>query len=206
MSPETAESMIRAAEAAGVAPLVRVPVNAAHEILRYLDIGAAGVKVPRVETATDAQAAASALRYPPLGTRGFARSTRAARYGAAHSIAEGVERANRELLLIVLIETAVGVQNIDAIAATPGVDVIALGPGDLSMSMGFGGDAGRPDVIAAMSHVIERAKVHGKWTSLPAASGKAAADCYARGADIVFVGPAAWLLQAGREFVRDAGF
>jgi 4-hydroxy-2-oxoheptanedioate aldolase len=204
MSPETVEPMIRAAEAAGISPLVRVPVNAAHEMLRYLDIGAAGIKVPRVETAADARAAATALRYPPLGTRGFARSTRAAHYGVADTIGEYVERANRELMLIVLVETAEGVRNIDAIAQTPGVDLVALGPGDLAMSMGYAGDAGHPEVVRAMAHVIERSKARGKWTSLPAGNAKAAAECYAKGADLVFVGPAAWLVQAGRELMREA--
>lgn len=204
MAPQGVEAMIRAAEAAGISAIVRVPANVPHEILRYLDIGAVGVKVPRVESAQDARAAASAARYPPRGDRGLALSTRAAGYGVDVTPQRYIDIANREVFVIALVESARGVENIDEIAATDGIDLIALGPGDLSASMGHGGERSHPDVVEAMRHVIARTKAHGKYCSLPANDPAAARQCFAQGADVVFVGPGAWLVQAGRRFVADA--
>lgn len=204
MTPQGVEGMIRAAEAAGVSPIVRIPANVPHEILRYLDLGAVGIKVPRVETAEDARNAVAAARYPPLGERGLALSTRAAGYGVGITPQRYAEIANREVFVIALVESAVGVDNVDAIAATDGIDLIALGPGDLSMSMGHGGDRKHPAVVDAMRHVMTRAKAHGKYCSLPANDPAAAAQCIEQGADLVFVGPGAWLVDAGRRFLADA--
>ena len=83
--PATAEATIRAAEAAGMSVIVRVPGNLPHEIQRYLDIGAIGIQVPHVDTAEDARTGVSAMRYPPDGDRGLATITRAANYGATIS-------------------------------------------------------------------------------------------------------------------------
>lgn len=204
MTPESAEGMIRAAEAAGISPIVRVAANVPHEILRYLDVGAVGIKVPHIETGAEARAAADAVRYPPRGRRGLAAITRAAAYGIDAPLTKYVETANREVVLLAMVETARGVENIDAIAATEGVDLIALGPGDLSVSMGHGGVRSHPDVVAAMQHVVARAKAHGKWCSLPANDPASAAQCIADGANMIFVGPAPWLAQVGRQFIADA--
>lgn len=203
MVPESAEQMIRAADAAGVSPLVRVPTNLPHEILRYLDLGAVGVMVPHIETADQARAAARATRYAPRGERGLAMSTRAATYGAGATSKEYVALANREVMLIAMVETALAVENIDAIAATDGVDLIALGPADLSMSMGYGGDRNHAELSDAIQHVIDRASAHGKWCSLPASNPEQAAQCIAQGVNLIFVGSSAWLVEAGRRFLTD---
>src|SRR5579871_4193019 len=156
LSPGSTEPMVRAAEAAGLSPLVRVPANIPHEILRYLDIGAAGVQIPHLETAEETRAAVDAARYPPEGHRGLAAITRAADYGAAVPTRKYMEIANREIAVLAMVETAKAVANIDAIAATPGVDAVIIGPGDLSASLGHGGDRSAPAVRDAIAHIIAR--------------------------------------------------
>jgi 4-hydroxy-2-oxoheptanedioate aldolase len=202
VSLEGVEAMVRAADASGIAPMVRVPANLPHEILRVLDLGAAGVQVPRIESALDAAAAVRAVRYPPQGDRGLAGSVRAAGYGARGPIRAYVEQANRDVLLWAMVETAAGVAAIDQIASVAGVDAIAIGPGDLSASMGFGGDQTAPDVRAAVSYVLGRCAALSKPASLPGASAEQIAACKQAGARIVQVGAAPWLLQAGRALLQ----
>lgn len=204
LNPESAEMMIRAAEQAGICPLVRVPANVPHEILRFLDIGAVGIQIPHVESRDEAAAAASAMRYAPRGNRGLAGTTRASDYGLTMALAEYMELANQEVLCMPMIETAAGVAAIDEIATTDGVDVLVIGPSDLSQSMGFRGDRNVAAVQKAIDHVINRAKSHRKWVSLPAADSASAREAIARGADFVMVSPAAWLVKAGREFMAGA--
>ena len=201
LSPGEAEIMIRAAEAGGISALVRVP-NVAHEILRFLDIGAVGVQVPHVESGAEARAAAAAVRYPPIGERGLATITRAAGYGVAGAARDYVELANRELLCLPMVETPLGVQNVDDIASTSGVDGIILGPGDLSSSMGHGGDRKHPAVVAACAHVIARAKAHGRWVSQAAYDPDTARAAFASGADIVIAAPMLMVTKTLRDFVQ----
>lgn len=205
LGPESAELMIRAAEQAGIAPLVRIPTNQPHEFLRFLDIGAVGIQVPHVDSRAEAEAAAAAVRYAPRGSRGLAGTTRAAGYGSSMGLAEYMALANREVLCMPMIETASGLKNVEAIAATDGVDVLVIGPSDLSQSMGHGGNRNVPAVQQAIDHIIARAKAHKKWVSLPAADIASAREAIARGADFVMISPAAWLVGAGRELLAGAG-
>lgn len=204
LSPESAEIMIRAAEAGGLVPIVRVPANVPHEILRYLDVGAAGVQVPHIDTAEDARAAVAAIRYPPIGQRGLAPITRAARYGVDEPVPTYVERMNRELLLWAMIETAEAVENVDAILAVPGIDAIIVGPGDLSSSMGHRGDRTVPAVKEAVQHVVDRCRAAGMPVSLTAANPTAARQCVEQGANIVEVASSGWIVGAGRAFLAEA--
>jgi 4-hydroxy-2-oxoheptanedioate aldolase len=187
MTPCGVENMVRAAEAAGLSSVVRVPANLPHEILRYLDIGAVGVKVPKIESEAEALQVRDSVRYPPLGQRGLAAITRAAGYGLTVSAQQYVEIANRELLAFAMVESSKGVEEIDRIAAVRGIDVISIGPGDLSVSMGFGGDRSAAPVREAIAHVIARTKALGKWVSLPAADAAGAQACVEQGANLVFI-------------------
>ena len=203
LSPSDAESLVRAAEAGGISAIVRVP-NVPHEILRFLDIGAVGIQVPHIGNAAEARAAVDAIRYPPLGHRGLATVTRAAGYGIDISPREYMDKANREVLCFPVIETAEGLANVDEIAATPGVDAIIIGDGDLSTSMGYGGDRTHPAVREAVTHLIARAKAHGRWVACAAYDAEIARQRFAAGAEIVEVPPPAMLTRAGRDFVRHA--
>jgi 4-hydroxy-2-oxoheptanedioate aldolase len=205
ISPSSAEATIRAAEAAGISPLVRVPGNLPHVIQRYLDLGAVGIQVPHVDTREDAEAGVAALRYPPEGDRGLATITRAANYGATITPDEYMTRANRELAFFATIETADSVRNIEAIAATPGLDGLCIGPGDMSVSMGHRGRRSAPEVERAIAQVLASAKAHGKWVSLPASDEASARKCLDLGANIIQFPANYFVLHYGRRFLEEMG-
>ena len=123
------EQMVRAAELVGITPVVRVPDNDAKFILRILDLGAQGIIIPHVEGVEGARKAVDAVRYSPMGSRGGAGNTRAARYGAV-SWREHVETSNREVLLSVMVEDQHALDQVEGIAAVEGIDLVALGPTD----------------------------------------------------------------------------
>lgn len=140
--------------------VVRVPVGQDWVIKQVLDIGAQTVMVPMVETADQAAAMARAVRYPPDGVRGMAASmVRASGYDLQPDY---LDNANDEICLIVQVESAAAIENIDAIAGTEGVDVVFIGPADLSADMGFTGNQNAPEVVAAIKHAVERIKAAGK--------------------------------------------
>ncbi len=140
--------------------IVRVEANDRPRFARALDIGAAGVMVPRVETAEEAATAISYMRYPPAGTRGVALGTRAARFGVEGF--EPIHRSADHLIGVIQIESERAVANAEAIAAVPGVDVLFVGPADLSFSMGIPGQIHDPRFIDALDKVSAAAKQHGK--------------------------------------------
>jgi len=148
------EHMVRAAELRGVTPIVRVTTNQAPIILRFMDTGAQGAQVPSVNSAEEAEAAVQAVKYHPRGTRGLA-GVRAAGYGQPAPMAEYIKQANAETLVIVHIETAAAIERISEIVAVEGVDVVFIGPTDLSQSLGFPGETGHPEVQTAIDKVIK---------------------------------------------------
>ncbi|MSP79196.1 MAG: hypothetical protein EXR67_06585 [Dehalococcoidia bacterium] len=148
---ETCEHMFRAAETSGITPLVRIALNHPQNILRYLDAGAMGVQIPMVNTRADAESVVASVLYPPRGRRGLA-GVRANRYGA-QPLADYVEMANREMLCIVQVETVQAVQNAKDIAGVDGIDMVFIGPTDLSTSMGYIGQPEHPAVLKAIAEV-----------------------------------------------------
>ena len=152
---ETTEHMIRAARCGNVIPIVRVSGANQQEILRTLDVGASGIQVPQVNTADQARSVVAAAKYPPAGNRGLAFSPRAAGFGffggAAH-----VQASNEQTVVITHIETMEAVANLDAMLDVGGLDVVFIGPTDLSVSMGYPGNPSHPEVQATISSCIER--------------------------------------------------
>ena len=160
--PLTAESslaMCAAAERGGAAPIVRVRENTEGEIQRALDVGAAGVEIPQIESREDAQAAVEHARFSPLGSRGLSPYTRAARYDGGPDY---TDRQNEEVTVIVHIEGERGVENLDEIMAVEGIDVLFLGPYDMSQSIGIPGQVRHERVEELMDEVCERAGEAGK--------------------------------------------
>lgn len=140
--------------------VVRVPIGEDWVLKRVLDLGAQNILVPMVHDAEQARRAAAAVRYPPFGVRGMgATSARASRYG---TIPDYAMTANEQICLMVQVESAQSVENIDEIASVEGVDVVFIGPADLSADMGYPGQLRHPKVMAAMDHVIARARAAGK--------------------------------------------
>ncbi|PQM26290.1 4-hydroxy-2-oxovalerate aldolase [Sphingopyxis lindanitolerans] len=171
------ENLVRAADVAGLSAIVRVPDIRGGWIATALDVGAAGVVVPHVNTVADARAAVDQCRYPPDGKRGVG-GGRATLFGAR--LASYLGTANSQILVAVQIETAEGLANVEAIAAVDGIDVIFVGPADLAVSLGvfrevFGsavGADGKTRLDVAIAAIAAAARSHGRQlgTFVPQAS------------------------------------
>ncbi|SMC98726.1 aldolase/citrate lyase family protein [Rhizobium sp. RU36D] len=155
----TVQAMLQAAAPYLTHAAVRPGWNDAVEIKRLLDIGAQTLLIPYVQNAEEAARAVSAVRYAPQGMRGLAGITRATRYGLIENYAT---RASEEICLLLQVETAEALGNIEAIAAVDGVDGIFIGPADLAAIMGFPGNPGHPEVKAAILQAIRRIVAAGK--------------------------------------------
>jgi len=160
LSIETAQNMVRAAEIADITPIIRVSENDPAQISRALDIGAQGVQIPHITTSTEANTAIKAAKFSPLGERGVCRFVRAASYSAMDRN-DYFSSANDNTLVIAMIEGTEGIQNIDEILATPGIDVIFIGPYDLSQSLGLLGQVSHPRVFEELERVADKAKAQG---------------------------------------------
>ena len=157
--PTTVLPQLQAAAAYPVSAIVRPAWNDKVLIKRYLDVGAQGLLIPYVQTAEEAQAAVAAVRYPTRGVRGVAGVTRASRYGR---VADYVKRAESEICLLVQIETRQGLDNLEAIARTDGIDGVFIGPADLAAGLGHLGDMQHPEVQSAIEDAIKRIGACGK--------------------------------------------
>lgn len=154
LQPREVEDLCRAIEPRGTTPLVRVTTNDTPTILRFLDTGAHGVHVPWVNSAAEAEKAVRAVKYTPRGIRGLAGS-RASEWGLREPVGAYVQRANRETLVVIQVETQDAVDAIDDYLKVDGIDVLFLGPTDLSQSLGHPGQLDHPDVLAAMERVAD---------------------------------------------------
>ncbi|NUP74367.1 MAG: siderophore biosynthesis protein SbnG [Sinomonas sp.] len=152
-------SLLRAAEAAGLDALVRVPEGDHGAILRALDGGAAGVVVPHIRCRADVDAALRAARYFPEGMRSLG-GGRASGYGAGDP-RETIRRANAEVVVAALIEDREGVEAIDEILGGGGIDVVLPGPGDRSQSYGVPWEVRDPLVRAAVQAIHDACRRHG---------------------------------------------
>ena len=167
------------------AAVVRPAWNDPVLIKRYLDIGAQTLLLPFVQNADEARAAVAATRYAPAGMRGMGGSVRASRYGRDTAYARG---ASDELCVLVQVETAEALGQIEAIAAIDGVDGIFIGPADLSASMGHPGHSSHPEVRAAVADAIRRIRACGKAPGILVTDDLWARECLDNGALFVAVG------------------
>lgn len=160
-SVETIRMLIATSRVTSIPAFVRVPATEYHFIARVLDMGAMGIMVPMVESEEQALRIVNSAKYPPLGRRGAA-------FGVAHDdytsgdIIEKINSANREQLLIAQIETAAGINNVEAIAAVPGIDVLWIGHFDLTNSLGIPGQFTHPNFVAALERVVRACRQHNK--------------------------------------------
>jgi len=152
-------AQLQAMQTGTASAVIRPAWNDPVLIKRILDIGVQSLLIPFVETAEAAAAAVAATRYPPDGIRGVSTGSRAAGYGR---IKDYPKAAGAEICVLVQIETMKGVENIDAIAATPGVDGVFVGPADLSASLGHLGDQLHPVVQDTIGRVLAACQKAGK--------------------------------------------
>lgn len=153
IDPVSVLPLLQTAAAYPVSAIVRPPANDAVLIKRVLDVGAQTLLIPFVQNVAEAEAAVSAMRYPPRGIRGVAGTTRATRFGR---IKDYAARAADELCLLVQVETMEAMEHLEAIAAVDGVDGVFIGPADLAASMGYPGGTARKEVHDAIVDAVRR--------------------------------------------------
>jgi len=152
--------LVRACRAVNVVPLARVPEGHPKTILRALDVGCVGVMVPQVDTPEQAAAVVTATKYAPAGTRSLAGATAAALWGKV-SMSDHIANSNATTISVLQIETRRGFEAVEAIARVPGVDVLFIGPSDLSQSLGHPGTPTHPDIQAAIRRIIGAGRAAG---------------------------------------------
>lgn len=188
--------MARGIDARGAVPLTRVPANEPWVIGKMLDAGAQGVIVPLVNNAGEAARAVAACRYPPKGERsnGPARAALVMGSRDMKALGDGV-------LCFVMIETRDGLANAEAIAATPGLDGIYIGPSDLAISLGLGPglDRDEPEHVAAVAKILAACQRSKIVPGIHTGSGRSAKNFAAKGFRLVTFGGDAGLLRAGVE-------
>jgi 2-dehydro-3-deoxyglucarate aldolase/4-hydroxy-2-oxoheptanedioate aldolase len=193
---ETLKPQFALCRALGVVPLVRVPGTEYDFIARALDSGALGVMVPLVDTAQQAEFVVSCTRYPPAGGR------RGAAFGFAHDDYEGgdvvekMRRIHERTLVIAMIETRSGLENVEAIAAVPGVDVLWLGHFDLSNFLGIPGQFASPVFQDAIRRIVAAANKHGKAAGYMAADAALGKEYLGHGFRMIATGTDQGMLQA----------
>ncbi len=146
------ENLIRACERMGISSVIRTPDAEEANILHVLDSGASGIQVPSLKSAAEVREVIRKAKYWPLGERGSARACRAAGYG---TLPDYEQRANAETLVCVHVENKEMVEDIEALCEIDALDVLFIGPGDLSASYGHPGNAAHPEVKARIDRVIE---------------------------------------------------
>jgi 4-hydroxy-2-oxoheptanedioate aldolase len=201
MGVRETESLVRAAEAAGISSTVRVSANQEDVILRHLDTGVQGIVIPGVTTADDARHAVQASFYHPIGRRGLA-GTRAAGFGLTGTLAEYTVQANEQMLVIGLLEDVRALDHLTEILAVEGLGAISIGPADLSQSMGRPGERNHPEVREAIDEIVRRAVEAGMPVGLNSPTGEDAAAAYKQGVRMFSVSPWALLAGAARGYLE----
>jgi 4-hydroxy-2-oxoheptanedioate aldolase len=177
------ENLARVCELTGVTSIARVPANLPWMIGRHLDTGIQGVQIPMVNSAAEAIAAVRAAKYQPLGERGLA-PARAANYGQVlpFSYAAHIEQSNAETMVIVQVETPASIEALPDIVTVPGIDVVFIGPTDLSNSLGHPGDFKHGDVQSAFDRIVSIVGTSNKVLGVLATTTEESLEWKARGA------------------------
>jgi 4-hydroxy-2-oxoheptanedioate aldolase len=206
VTPLLARDMVRAVLVGGATPLVRVPVNEPTVIQAYLDAGAHGIVAPHVNTAADAEALVRAVKFPPRGRRGAAATTRAANFGLTQTPADYVRAADRETLVMPLLEEARALDELDALLRVDGVDVYQIGYGDLALGLGleYYDPPWNPTTARLVSDAIRRIVAAGKTAGTTAHSAAHVREMAVLGARVFIVGFAGLARGAVQEFLAAA--
>ena len=185
-NPETITNLVRASDLTGIVPIVRVKEATAVNIMQALDTGALGYHAPNVDTPEQAEIAVSAGRYAPLGNRGFAPTHRAANYGMMDK-QEYIDKANKEILTILHCETMEAVKNLDEILKQEELDVIFIGPMDLSQSLGreVMGQRNHPKLLENIDLIIDKVRKAGKAVGTVAGTPEMAKELIEKGVQYI---------------------
>lgn len=199
LEPRDLEQLVRAAERRDVTPLVRVTTNTAPVILRFMDTGVHGAHVPWVNSAEEAEQVVRSIKYHPRGIRGLA-GVRAADYGQAIPLAQYVEEANAQTLVVIHVETAEAVDDLPRIVEVDGLDVIFIGRTDLSQSLGVPGQPQHPKLLAAVDRVVETVARSNLALGVLVSNLAEAREWQARGARYILISVDSLLTPAARQF------
>jgi 4-hydroxy-2-oxoheptanedioate aldolase len=201
MGLESCEEMIRAADAANTTPLVRIAMNIQQNILRFLDMGALGVQLPMLNNKADVENVVHSVKYRPEGRRGLA-GVRANNWGLAGPLGEYVQEANRETLVIVQIETLDAVENLKEILTVPNIDVVFIGPTDLSQAMGYPGQMKHPEVQGLIDRLVKEIHAAGKATGTVAYDAETLKLRKEQGFKFIVYNIVAMIVKSGREYLQ----
>jgi len=189
---------VAAIRMAGAAPIVRIPLGAFAQASRALDLGAEGIIAPMINTVADAKAFVGAAKFPPLGERSWG-PTRAMTLAGVSDPKQYLNEANAAIVTLAMIETRTAMANLDAIAAVPGIDVLFVGPSDLSIGLTDGKelDPHSATVEAALDTIVAACRKAGKVAGLYCANAERAVACAKRGIRFLAVGSDLAFLRAG---------
>jgi 4-hydroxy-2-oxoheptanedioate aldolase len=194
-------AMALGCRATGIEPMARIRKGDYWTYSRPFEAGATGIMVPHCRSAAEARQIVHYSRFHPLGMRGIDGVEAAADYGLAPT-GEYMAHVNRETFVCVQIEDREAVEDVDAIAAVEGIDILFVGPSDLSQSYGIPLQTQAPEMRAAIDRVAEAAARHGKWWGLPVGSAEAGERYYEMGARFLACGAAIIILQQGWKRIR----
>ena len=195
IAPDMLVQVVQMARNCGISPIVRPNDNEYHLVASALDAGADGLIVPRIETPEQAAKLVSYAKYPPLGVRGCG-GTAFFDFNAPNWV-EGLPWLNDQTLIAPQVESVKAIENLEKTLAVPGIDVIVVGPQDLSISLGVPGQHSHPKEIEAIDHVIAICKKHNKPCGIVMGSGDLAKPWVEKGMQFVVAGNDFALLAQG---------
>lgn len=195
---ETIADLSRAGRCYGVTPIVRVPELSYAYLAQSLDVGAQGIMLPRVYTVEQVKEAIDIVKYPPRGSRGNALNRGHTNFQAG-PVLDIMARANQENLTVIQIETKEALEQVDEIAAVPGVDVLFIGPNDLSISLGVAGPPTQDVMVAAIEKVVAACQNHGVYCAIQLADVELSRHWAANGIPMIsYSAESALLIGAGQ--------
>jgi 4-hydroxy-2-oxoheptanedioate aldolase len=204
VSPDDAYAMILAAEARGVPALARVGQNDRQVILKFLDLGIAGVMIPQTTTVDDARTAIESMRYWPKGARGLA-GGRTFDFGMGEPMPALVEKINERVVSIVQFEHIDSVPHLEAMLGLDGLDVLFVGPSDLAQSMGYPGQPTHPEVEKIIGRVVEAARGTGVALGIVAPDADLTNKRIDQGFQMIVSNVPSLLAKASRDLIAAAG-
>lgn len=179
------ENLCRSADVTGMTSLVRVPDKNSSHVLRALEAGAGIVNVPQVESRAEVEEVVKAAKYFPIGERGYSSSSRGTVYGVGGSTEEVFAAANERTMTMVQIESSVAVENAEEICGVDGLDIVFIGMGDLSQSMGCVGRFDDPGLLEKVDTVLRVIQDSGKIAAIQTGSVKAAKQWIEQGVKLL---------------------
>lgn len=203
LSAETTYRLILAAEARGIEPFVRVGERERQTVLKFLDVGASGIMTPQVNTAFEAKSAIEGTKFATTGSRGLA-GMRTFDFGMNGSLDTFVEPLNDRVLNMIQFENVATLDELDAMLAVPGLDVLFVGPSDLAQSLGHPGEPGHPDVTRVADDVVARCKAAGVKTGTVAYTPQILESVTARGFDMIVASANTFLASSALAYMSAA--